>query len=52
MISGGKMKKTVSGNKFIHEFVPPVGATKMEIVKTHNNFEDDNQHVETDMLSS
>ena len=44
--------KQSSENIFFTNLFPPVGATKMEIVKTHNSFEVDNQHVETDMLSS
>ena len=44
------MKKQVSENKS-SQIVPPVGATKMEIAKTHNNTED-NLQVEIGMLSS
>ena len=41
MISGGKKKKKVSETN-LPKFVPPVGATKMEIVKKTNYVDDRN----------
>ena len=40
MVSEGKKEEQVSGKHFLHELFPPVGTTKMEIVKKTNYADD------------